>query len=206
MPFSYLHSLGICWMCGACSVYRPTTRPHSSFWHWHDTALTMHLSLMGFHKWLQQCGMPLYQSSVIVTIEHCCGMDTSLIGWVHPVLLSIITSSRKDTLLLFFGFAAPFTEFFPLFREPTLVLLLVEEARERDCREGTLGSNEGAAGYKWGERGNHTQRAINPNCSLTPRPTPIFVLQFAMTILHRNGKAAKNGEGLGEFITWVTSG
>jgi len=55
-------------------------------------------------------------------------------------------SSRKDTLLLFFGFAAPFTEFFPLFREPTLVLLLVEEARERDCREGTLGSNEGAAG------------------------------------------------------------
>ena len=45
-----------------------------------------------------------------------------------------------------FGFADPFTEFFLSFHEPTLVLLLVEETQERDYREETLGSNEGATG------------------------------------------------------------
>ena len=32
-------------------------------------------------------------------------------------------------------------------------------------------------------------------CSLVPRPTP--VLRFAFTIIHRSGRVAKNGEGLG---------
>jgi len=33
------------------------------------------------------------------------------------------------------------------------------------------------------------------------QPYPVFVLQFALTIIHRSRRVAKNREGLGEFIT-----
>ena len=44
--------------------------------------------------------------------------------------------------------------------------------------------------------------------SLVPRPLPVFffVLWFASNIIYRSGRAAKNGEGLGTPITWMTSG
>ena len=35
--------------------------------------------------------------------------------------------------------------------------------------------------------------------SLVPRPPP-FLPSFAFTIIHRSGRGAKNGEGLGAFI------
>ena len=33
-----------------------------------------------------------------------------------------------------------------------------------------------------------------------PTPTPLFVLRFVFSIIHRRGRAAKNGEGLGRLI------
>ena len=39
-------------------------------------------------------------------------------------------------------------------------------------------------------------------CSLGPRPPPFDL----PAIIHRSGRPAKNEEGLGAFITWMTSG
>ena len=36
--------------------------------------------------------------------------------------------------------------------------------------------------------------------------SPVFVLQFSFSIIHGNGRVAKNGEGLGIPITRMTSG
>ena len=54
----------------------------------------------------------------------------------------------------------------------------------------------------------HDQEAMKGMCkqpvpgapSLGPRPPP-FYLPFAFTIIHGSGRPAKNGEGLGAFIT-----
>ena len=35
---------------------------------------------------------------------------------------------------------------------------------------------------------------------------PPFLPSFAFTLIHGSGSSAKNGEGLGAFITWMTSG
>jgi len=42
--------------------------------------------------------------------------------------------------------------------------------------------------------------------SLVPRPALFFVLLFAVTITYRSRRVEKNGEGLGAFITQMTSG
>jgi len=65
-----------------------------------------------------------------------------------PVLLSLIIMDHPERIPFFSSLVLlPYSlSFFPLFREPTLVVLLVEKAREQDCREGTLGLNEEAAG------------------------------------------------------------
>ena len=44
----------------------------------------------------------------------------------------------------------------------------------------------------------------NPHLCLAsfPRLACVYLL-FAFTIIHRSGRLVKNGEGLGEFITWV---
>ena len=47
---------------------------------------------------------------------------------------------------------------------------------------------------------------IYPSPSLVPRPPPFFVLQFAFSIIYRNGRAVKYREALGTPITWMTSG
>ena len=47
-------------------------------------------------------------------------------------------------------------------------------------------------------------RTWNP--SLVPGLSCFYALRFVLTIIHGSGRAAKNGEGLGAFITWVTSG
>ena len=47
---------------------------------------------------------------------------------------------------------------------------------------------------------------IYPSHSLVPRPPPFFVLQFAFSIIYRNGRAVKCREALGTPITWMTSG
>ena len=45
------------------------------------------------------------------------------------------------------------------------------------------------------------------NCVLVSFPgLPSFYLLFVFTIIHGSRRPAKNGEGLGAFITWMTSG
>ena len=80
---------------------------------------------------------------------------SSLFGWLGlratpTPLVNYCIIHHPERIPFFFSLVSlPHSvRVFPLFREATLVVLLVEETRERDCREGTLGSNEGAAGYK----------------------------------------------------------
>ena len=46
----------------------------------------------------------------------------------------------------------------------------------------------------------HVTANVTAVVSLGPRPPP-FYLPFAFTIIHGSGRPAKNGEGLGAFIT-----
>ena len=47
---------------------------------------------------------------------------------------------------------------------------------------------------------------VHCTVNLVPRPPPFFVLQFVFSTKHGSRRAAKNGEGLGTLITWMTSG